>query len=348
MLDGEYVVRSPRKALSFLTQFHEDLEADILAKQVEIEIDNTRDLIVAAERVGDANLTDTKLRMEECSHIITTLTGELTALKKSLTDYSMYRSQLVEAIELGNKITTLTAQIDQTTKDMIEMLRRETLNHCIRQLQNSLGVKQEALTSATLQKEIIADLEDQVQKLTVEEEAANMLLKCLSPKDGLIAEGLMGFIGNCVGQMNALIRKIWAYPMQIYNCGVIGDSGAELDYKFPLMVQSKDNVVADIKLGSRGMKEMIDLAFQVLSMRYLGLAEAPLTLDEFGSSFDEAHRSAAMMAIKYLMDTQPFSQLFMVSHYNEFHGSFTNAEVCVICPSNITVPSDYNKHVVIN
>jgi ABC-type Mn2+/Zn2+ transport system ATPase subunit len=149
--------------------------------------------------------------------------------------------------------------------------------------------------------------------------------------------------------MNALIRKIWSYPMRVLDCGVAGQAGAELDYKFPLMVNKDSNVVPDIKDASSGQQEIINLAFKVTAMMYLGLQESPLFLDEFGKTFDEAHRTQAMHVIKSLMDQKPFTQLFMVSHYESTYGAFTNSEICVLCPNNITTPVEakYNQHVTI-
>jgi ABC-type hemin transport system ATPase subunit len=114
------------------------------------------------------------------------------------------------------------------------------------------------------------------------------------------------------------------------------------------MVQSRANIVDDVKNGSSGMQEVVDLAFKVVAMKYLGLGEAPLLLDEFGASFDLEHRTAASNCIKNLMDTQSFSQLYMISHYESGYGSFTNAQTCVLDAKNITVPAKYNEHVTIH
>lgn len=347
MLEGQFVTRSPRKALAVLESFRFDLELEQNAKRVEDEIDEVKSLILSAAQLGDANLADQKLKLEECSHAIDQMTAALTKLQSSLADYGQYKRQLQEGLELGAKINSLTIMSEKLTQDMIETMRRETLNHCVRQLQSSLAMKMDRLSAIEIKKGIIGDLEKQVTSLTLEEEAAKLLVKELSPTEGLIAEGLLGFIRNFVGQMNALIRKIWTYPLQVMDCGVSGRAGAELDYKFRLMVQTKTNIVPDVKLGSSGMREIVNLAFKVVAMRYLGLAESPLFLDEFGKALDKEHRNAASVTIKSLMDTQPFTQLFMISHYEEGYGSFTNAEICVLDPRNITVPGEYNQHVTI-
>lgn len=347
LLEGEYVTRSPRKALSVIDSLRFDLELEVTARKLDDEINDVKSLIASAEQVGDANLQDQRQKLEECAFSIDQMTSELSKLQSRLGEYSQYKRQLMEAFDLSNKIAAMMAALETNNSDMIEMIRRETMSHCMRQLQLALASKQETLSAIELKKGIIKDLEEQIATLAVQEEAAKILVKELSPTDGLIAENLLGFIRNFVGQMNGLIRKIWSYPLQVMDCGVSGANGAELDYKFPLMVQSRDNIVDDVKKGSSGMREIVNLAFKVVAMRYLGLEESPLFLDEFGASFDEAHRNSATTTIKSLMESQKFTQLFMVSHYESGHGAFTNAEVCVLCPTNITVPleSKYNQHV---
>jgi ABC-type molybdenum transport system ATPase subunit/photorepair protein PhrA len=70
-------------------------------------------------------------------------------------------------------------------------------------------------------------------------------------------------------------------------------------------------------------------------------------LDEFAITLDKEHRTKATDAIKSMMDTQSFSQLFMISHYESMYGAFANAEICVLDSKNIVVPDIYNQHVTI-
>jgi hypothetical protein len=48
------------------------------------------------------------------------------------------------------------------------------------------------------------------------------------------------------------------------------------------------------------------------------------------------------------MDQRPFTQLYMVSHYQASYGAFTQAEICVLDQTNIEIPKGltYNQHVV--
>lgn len=347
--EEKLVVNSPAVANSRLGMLRTDLEFELVASHHEENIAELMKLIDSAQKVGDADLNTSKLELEVCSEHIAETTAKLTKVQTQISEYLKYRAQVLESDALARKIQDLMTGLEKTTTEMVEMIRRETLSKCIDNLNHILAVKQETLRAAENQRLLITDLEQQITQLTIQEEAAKVMVRELSPTDGLIADGLHGFIRKFTSQMNSVIKKIWSYPLRVLDCGSVGASGAELDYKFPMMVSKETNVVSDVKFASSGQKEIINLAFKVTAMLYLGLQETPLFLDEFGKTFDETHRDAAMHAIKSLMDQKPFTQLFMVSHYESTYGAFTNAEFCVLCPNNITVPAEtkYNQHVTI-
>jgi hypothetical protein len=149
--------------------------------------------------------------------------------------------------------------------------------------------------------------------------------------------------------MNSFIKKVWLYPLVIQSCKPELDNEVELDYKFKLVVNDSDPV-SDIKMGSAAMKEIINLAFKLVAMKYLNITNSPLFLDEFGRTMDSAHRISAFKAVTDVLLNSDYSQIFMVSHYSESYGSLTNSEICVLCDANIVIPENtvFNKHVVIS
>ena len=134
--------------------------------------------------------------------------------------------------------------------------------------------------------------------------------------------------------------------MEVLSCSVENEDSVELDYKFPVKAGTDDDIIPDVGKLSTGMGEMINLAFRVVSLKYLKLHDAWLMLDEFSANMDEAHRKAAFHAIGGILADSQFSQIFLVSHFHESYGSLTNTQVTVICPANITVPigSNVNQH----
>jgi hypothetical protein len=163
-----------------------------------------------------------------------------------------------------------------------------------------------------------------------------------------IAEGMLGFIRTFVAKMNALIAKVWTYRMEVHDCSTEEES-AELNYKFPLSTPNLPKPTIDVAHGSSAQKQMVDLAFRIIMAQCLGLDRGPLALDEFGTGFDEGHREAATQVISQLMNQLNFSQLFMISHYDECYGAFYNAQITVIDKRNITIPGNrkYNEYTLI-
>ena len=342
IMEGNYILRSPRKIVSIMDSFRVDLTYEMNAVKIDAEILNKNELIKAAEFLGDANLTDLETKLSEYANYISKETVKLRMIRNDITLHTNYRRDLIEASRLGDKVRELIQYVHNATGDMVEMMRRETISHCIKQLQSSLAIKENTLTTIDIQKGIIDSLKKQIEILIVEEEASKVLVKQLSPTEGLIGDGLLGFIKLFINQMNIMIRKVWSYPIKVLDCSS-GDG--ELDFKFKVIINNNPEPVPDIRGASEGQREIINLAFRLTAAKYLGLADSPLFLDEYSGSFDQHHKVAAMEAIKSLMETKSFTQLFIVSHDYMQYGSLHNSEVCVIDEKNITVPEKYNQHV---
>ena len=338
---------APAKVIGTLALLGEDLKLELKAAAYGAEIGDVTKLLAQSERLGDATLGESCRKMLESGRTIEGLTATLTAQRKSLGEFVQYRRKLAEALALCERIEAACRDFETLTHEQVETLYRTGIHQCIRQVQSTLARKEEILANLNQQKAIVANLETTIARRALEEEALLAAVQELSPTDGLIAQGLTGFIRAFTREMNQLIRKIWAYPLEIVPCGLGGatdEAGAELDYRFPLMVMSKDNA-PDVSKGSSGIKEIVDLAFMVVALKYHHLDDGPLLLDESGAVFDVEHRTNMIAAVKQLMETRPFSQLFMVSHYAATYGAFSNVQTCVLDARNIAVPKVYNTHV---
>jgi hypothetical protein len=187
-----------------------------------------------------------------------------------------------------------------------------------------------------IQAALLTSIEKQIAEYQEQAEVYKIMLKELSPTEGLIAKGLINFINHFVIQMNAIIKKVWLYPLEIQPVFQLDDE-LELDYKFQVKVNDK-NDISDVSLGSSAMKEVIDMAFMRVSMKYLKLDKAPLFLDEFSVNMDSAHRKSAFNTVTDLMTNSNHSQVFLISHYEDSYGSIANADVVVLCPNNVVIP----------
>ena len=343
----EKITDAPKDILSMLGLLRMDLSQEIEFQALAREIADINELAKSMQETEASNLEDLSKKMDVSQEELGNLTKQLNKLKSDLQAYQAYKTQLKTCFAYNEEIKRLYNDFDKLKDQKIEILRNNSINYCIRELQLTLAQKEKLLSELAVQKGIVNDLKQQIEKLQEDEEALKLLTSSLSPTDGLIAEGLFGFIRNFVKQMNAFIRKTWSYPLEVIPCGMSEDGGVELDYRFPLVVQTKDNQVPDVSKGSSGMKEVVDLSFKIVSMKYLGLSQAPIYLDEWGKTLDVQHKKASVEALKALMEQQNFSQLFMISHDFMQYSGLSNVEVCVLDPTNVLTPPEYNHHVII-
>jgi DNA repair exonuclease SbcCD ATPase subunit len=299
--------------------------------------------MAAAAGVGDANLATTLADLKEIEQRIEAETQTLTQYRTWLNRYESYRKALLEAENLGSQVSTLLANLNTWQDEAIETLRREMLNHAIRQFQVSMNTKESTLASISAKRNEVNLLVSQIQEHEENVVIYKAIRDVLSPTEGLIAKGLLGFVQSLIEEMNLTISQIWTYPMTMLDCASMVDDSAELDYAFPLQVNHQARPVPDIKEASKGQQEVIDLAFKLVLMKYENLDRDILHLDEFGSSMDTAHRHAAAQAISKIIQDYGFGQIFIVSHDSHVHGAL-HADVNVLDAANIITPEVYNEH----
>lgn len=343
------IKRSPRTIITRLDGLRNDLELHISLENILVRQNELRRLITLAKQAGDTSLAELEQRSEKLNEQLFSIGQDQLVIKQQI---STIKSESLKYRNLQRDKETLEQMMTESVfacDELVETTRREIFNRLIASLQSELATKETAVRQLMDQQNVIKDIEEQIAILSIKEKAAKLVVNELSPNDGLIAEGMIGFINLFIKQMNIFIRKVWLYPLIIQPCKLDEDSKVDLDYKFPVIVQSPLNTIPDVSKGSRSIEEIINLAFRLTAMQYLDLSTAPVILDEFSSSFDEAHRTSAMEVIKNIMEQSTFTQLFMVNHYETTYGALVNAQVMVICPENIALPKEmiFNQHVTI-
>lgn len=314
-----------------------------------------RAMMQSVEQVGGQDMAKLKEEREELDTQMFINSQNIQKARQKINQLQSVKTNKRQIDEMANLLEKYLGDSKDIFDKTNESIRREILNDCIRSIQTTLSRKELAISEIRGQRSIIGDIENQINLLTSDEKALKLLVDEMSPTDGLIAEGLYGFIRVFVTQMNTFISKVWTYPMIIQACNVEGDDKVELDYKFPIhnpntsKANSTYAPVPDVSKASTGQQEIINLAWMVLAMRQLGLGSAPICLDEFAANMDNSHRIAAIGVVKSLLEQYSFTQLFMVNHYDGIYGAFTNAQMTVLCDENIVIPKDcvYNRHVVI-
>ena len=345
LIDKKIYTDNPNSAIHELNAIRSDLEMQVLVSNQTKKLADLEETIKSLESVGSGDLPGLLQANSEIEERIGNYTGQIrngqyrkTILTNTLKTYSDVKNLLKQ---IRNTIQSKR----NVNKEELETIRRQTLNTLIRDLQSLLATKEHTYGMASKQKGIVDRLANEIEQYGIEETAIGHLVRELSPTEGLIAEGLLGFIKNYCDEMNNIIAKIWSYELKVLSCEAIDSETVDLDYKFGMKVENVADPIKDVKFGSTGMVEIINLAFRLVAMNYLGLQDSPLYIDEFAASFDAKHKSASVYMIKSLIEQSTFSQIFMISHDYAQYGALSNAQICALSTTNIVVPVKYNEHV---
>lgn len=345
--EEDLLLSQPNELIVRVHQFRDDLRLAQEAATLTAAIVAKQQLIQQSQTIQQGSLDDQLKRDAVLQQRITERQTILVALRQQAKRFTQYLKLTTEGLALQQSLLATEQSVHQQFIQWAESLWQTWIEEEIRQCSEQLAIRQKTLMEYQHGRRLISELEAQIQKAQVEEEASRAIMDALSPTEGLIAEGMLGFIRHFVEQMNQRIAEVWSYPLTVEACRLDEEDDLNLDYKFPLIAEHADLGVTDVSMGSSSQIQMINLAFVVTAMIYLGLEDSPLFLDEFGSGFDDAHRFESIGAIQNLLTRHGFTQLFMVSHYEMTYSAFSDAQICVLDKSNITLPSQcvYNQHV---
>lgn len=342
LIEQRCLTDRPAERVGVLHRWHRTVAQVAEQARLQDELNQLLELQARQASLGEVGLL--AIRQERLQEELRSYTRQLEELRvqhqqlKTLDEsYRQWRQSVEQLEELLRKGPQLLEAHRQA-------LRNQHIDQVVGQHHNELAVTQRKLTEHGSMVSIVQDLQQDHEGLDRDWKALLLLTQALSPTEGLIAEQLTGFIQCLVAQMNSVIAAVWTQELKILPCG---QDDAELDYKFPLQSGAHSEPNVDIAYGSTAQVEIVNLAFKLTAMLYLGMTDYPLYLDELGAAFDEQHRINVMNFIRQLMEVNQHSQMFLISHYAANHGAFTNAQVLVLDGANIAVPGEYNKHVVI-
>lgn len=344
LLQSDLIFNEPKQLPRLLETLKLDLQISMKSEDVNKRLDEAlklRETLSKSQETSVSSIVEHSNRLHAELHVCN---AKLQSSRNAHRLLTQSKQSIVETARIQERIEELLSQRDALTADLTEAAKRSALNEAIQMVQLELTQREQMVSKIDVQKALIANIEAQVKDMTEKSEVLKIAITELSPSHGLIAKGLTGFINHYIAQMNNFIKKIWLYPMELLLVTPTDDDDFELDYKFSVRVND-NQPIPDVAKGSAGMREIFNLAFKIVSMQYLGLDKAPLTMDEFGANLDMAHRQSAHYAIANLLTNSNFSQIFMVSHYESSYGSLKNSDITVLCPSNIGLPKDavFNK-----
>lgn len=322
--------------------------------QVLVKIDKIKTEIKEAQKLEALMVSTKALDKDKIEKEIKKETDLVTEAQNKYRQNHICLEQTKNKIKILSQIQEHSQLVNVSLQERSSALRYliedkciETLDEIINSVRLVVSQSERQLSQVDIQRGIVKNLKEQAEAIESELRLLKMAQQALSPTEGLIAKGMTGFINHFVKQINEFISGIWLYPLELIPIEIKEDENFDLDYKFAVRVNNDTRIVPDISFCSAGMQEIIDLAFVAVSMKYLGLANYPFFLDEFATALDPAHRQSAYKAIDHIIQSSNYSQVYLVSHYQEGYSALTGSEVLVLCDNNVQMPEHltYNKHV---
>lgn len=349
LLASDIILVDPKSIPSILGGLYEDIKTMVYIDTLITQQSELNHIVSITKGNGVKSLTDLINDIQDTELEINDTKEKIDTLKNKVLLNNTTKEMLSRLQNQSNLLRDLLNTQNKLKEDNIDILKREAINALITDLNIKRSTIEHMVSASQIQIGVVATLNANLADLVIQEANLRLLVDGLSPVDGLIAQGMTGFINAYIGKMNKFISSVWQYPLVIQPCSMPDDKVIELDYKFPLSANG-NTAVADVALGSTAMQDIIDLAFKLVAAHYLGLATYPVYLDELGKTFDLVHRQAVTSVISNITSTSDIEQVFMVSHYSDSYGSLKNSATTVLCPANIVIPKDaiVNQHVAMN
>lgn len=348
VLKQKYYLSQPNWAQVKLQDKMYKVSLKIKADRLQEQVNELEKQLNSISSVDEKYYNETKEHLSKLETLSNALHEEI---QENLLVYKDILKAIEDITQFQKHQETLSNQLETYNAlelELAEYLLYKSANSVITTYREDvyrLSKKQSEIES---KRQTIQLLEKQVDTLSNELKVWDAVLDALNPTDGLIAEGLLGYIKIFLARMNGLIASIWTYPLIIHPSKMSEESETELSYRFPMTVGISDKPKNDVNQGSDGICEVIDLAFRMVAMKALGLKGYPLYLDEFGRTFDNKHRENALRLVERLSEEFIEDQIFMVSHSFMEYSVLNDVAFCVLSEDNIVLPpKNINQGVVI-
>ena len=338
--DSNTAFESATRAVSIIHSFSSDMDDWMKLSHVLKELEEAQKTVAQFQALDLKEIQQCQEQMKEQEVELSNYTITERALVVEIRELNAYLKQVDELNALESSLAYNIDLADTLAEDVLAREHHYMVEEAIRNLQSSLTAKEQVLQAAQKARGNIADLEGRLEDAKLQERSLKLLITTLSPTEGLIAEGMTGFVDNYMAQVNKVIASIWSFEFFVLPVTVGESENAELSYRFPMQMGGNHKPLKDIVEGSLSMQQIFDMAFRVVGMTYLGLEHVPLFLDEFGTGFDEHHKNESLRAIRTIIEQMGFEQTFIISHDSNNYGGLSNAELCVVCDKNVIIPAD--------
>ena len=346
ILKKEVLFENPRSISMIVTNYGKDLLIDRDVSIIDKDIQEELDKLQLTENVKGDDLVEMEAKFKAIQYEMNNLSNEELRFNATKDIVAQLARDVKTVQEMSAEANVMQSTLDDTYRVFSEDLRSTLFNEVLRSFQSDLALKESAISEVKAQANNLVALQEEIEQFTKSEVVLKAILKELSPTEGIIAEGLFGYMKLFVRKMNKFIAPVWSYPLVVKPCKS-EEGKIELNYKFPLMVKTANNVRNDVVEGSSSMREIVDVAFTISSLKAIGLSKSTLFFDEFGSTMDAYHKKQSSRMLDDIIESEQFEQIFVISHDIAQYSSLDNTEVFVLHADNVIIPTGcvYNQHV---
>lgn len=339
-----WIFTQPMRIVNWLQQYIQDLHILSKIEDTRRELKSLNELAILSDEASASDLSSLEKQFANLQLNLAETQSYIRGLERSVSEIVKYLKVLDDIEAVKPKLQSAYEDIHSHMFEHLKEARYDAIRDILNDLHLKLNQRVVQLRRSDEQDAVVQRLKENIEVMTNDARLLKIAVKELSPKEGLIARSLLGFINLFLHKANSFIRKVWKYPLEILPLS-IAEGEVDLDYKFKLKVGEHSKPVDDVSKGSSAIKEVIDLSFKIVTMQYLGLQDYPLYLDELGHSMDHAHREAIFGVISDLFTSADFEQIYVVSHFVSNYGSLVDTDVNVLCDANVQLPSHlkYNQ-----
>ena len=265
---------------------------------------NKLNVLLDKKREVSSNIVIIKNNIEKCNIV----NKHIETLNTIIANYKFNKKQIV----INNKNTILTNTIRELKSLLITL---EDKYNNIEKIKSRIEINKKHI--------------DSHEDIRV---ALQYAINALSPTEGIIAKSINSFINVFLNEMNTIINSVWSYELTLLPCQI--SESNDLDYLFAVKVADNKKDIKDVAYLSTSMKDIVDLSFKIVFMKYMKLTHMPLMLDEFGVFMDDTHRNKVYDVIENLLSNN-FSQIYFTANFKSIYGRFVDSDINILDDKNL-------------
>ncbi len=333
-------------------------QMNLINNKLSILLDVTKDYKIRNEEYQDLMYklkVDTEILELQNKHLkvskdrLLNRLNELLEIKRESLSKIVYYNSLLKDVDnfilLKDRFLNVLKKYSKNKNKSIIKNKNKILKSVINNLKDTLFTLEDKFNNFDRIKSRITKNKELIEKYEKNKKLLELTEKALSPNEGLIAKSINGFINKFLTEMNAIINSVWSYDITLLPCQISEEN--DLDYKFRVLIDN-NQTVDDVSMLSSSMKDIVDLSFRIIFMKYMHLEHMPLILDEFGITMDDKHRHNVYHVIENTLANN-FSQLFITAHFKSMYGRFLDSDIVVLDDKNIDLDNiAYNSIIKIN